>query len=166
MDELSNLKKAALWTTGLALLLKLSGFIREAIVAREFGVSAETDGYFLAFGFITLVVAMISTGFNNVFLPMYVKRRKLGSDTTDQNANALLNWTMLIFIVISVLGWMFAYAFVPFLYGNMKEEIEPYAVRMTQIFFAFMTMNLIFLSALPNSSYFAMPSSVNFAKAA
>ena len=63
MDELSSLKKAALWTTGLALLLKLSGFIREAIVAREFGVSAETDGYFLAFGFITLVVAMISTGF-------------------------------------------------------------------------------------------------------
>lgn len=140
MDELSSLKKAALWTTGLALLLKLSGFIREAIVAREFGVSAETDGYFLAFGFITLVVAMISTGFNNVFLPMYVKRRKLGSDTTDQNANALMNWTMLIFIVVSVLGWMFAYAFVPFLYGNMKEEIEPYAVRMTQIFFAFMTM--------------------------
>jgi putative peptidoglycan lipid II flippase len=43
---MSSLKKAALWTTGLALLLKLSGFIREAIVAREFGVSAETDGYF------------------------------------------------------------------------------------------------------------------------
>jgi putative peptidoglycan lipid II flippase len=94
----------------------------------------------LAFGFITLVVAMISTGFNNVFLPMYVKRRKTGNDLTDQNANALLNWTMLIFIPISVLGWIFASAFVPFLYGNMNPEIEPYAVEMTQIFFAFMTM--------------------------
>jgi len=137
---MSSLKKAALWTTGLALLLKLSGFIREAIVAREFGVSSETDGYFLAFGFITLVVAMISTGFNNVFLPMYVKRRKAGSDSTDQNANALLNWTMLIFIAVSVLGWVFATAFVPFLYGNMEPETEIYAVKMTQIFFAFMTM--------------------------
>lgn len=137
---MSNLKKAALWTTVLALLLKLSGFIREAIVAKEFGVSAQTDGYFLAFGFITLVVAMISTGFNNVFLPMYVKRRKAGNDLTDQNANALLNWTMLIFVAISVLGWAFAYAFVPFLYGQMKSEIEPYAIQMTQIFFAFMSM--------------------------
>jgi putative peptidoglycan lipid II flippase len=137
---MSSLKKAALWTTGLALLLKLSGFIREAIVAKEFGISAETDGYFLAFGFITLVVAMISTGFNNVFLPMYVKHRKAGNNLTDQNANALLNWTMLIFIPISVLGWVFASAFVPFLYGNMKPQIEPYAVEMTQIFFAFMTM--------------------------
>ncbi len=144
-----SLKKAALWTTGLALLLKLSGFIREAIVAREFGVSAQTDGYFLAFGFITLVVAMIATGFNNVFLPMYIKRRKTGSDTSDQNANSLLNWTMLLFIIISVLGWMFASNFVPFLYGNMKAEIEPYAIQMTRIFFAFMT--LIALTGLLDS---------------
>lgn len=145
----SSLKKAAIWTTGLALLLKLSGFIREAIVAREFGVSAQTDGYFLAFGFITLVVAMIATGFNNVFLPMYIKSRKIGSDTTDQNANALLNWTMLLFIVISVLGWMFASSFVPFLYGNMKADIAPYAIEMTRIFFAFMT--LIALTGLLDS---------------
>ena len=137
---MGSLKKAALWTTGLALLLKLSGFIREAIVAKEFGVSVETDGYFLAFGFITLVVAMISTGFNNVFLPMYLKRRKAGNDLSDQNANALLNWTMLIFIAISILGWVSAYAFVPFIYGNMETETEPYAVKMTQLFFAFMTM--------------------------
>ena len=146
---MSSLKKAALWTTGLALLLKLSGFIREAIVAREFGVSNETDGYFLAFSFITLVVAMISTGFNNVFLPMYVKRKQTGTDTSDQNANALLNWTMILFVLVSVLGWVFAHKFVPIIYGNMKPEIEPFAVEMTQIFFAFMT--LIALSGLLDS---------------
>lgn len=146
---MSNLKKAALWTTGLALLLKLSGFIREAIVAREFGASNETDGYFLAFSFITLVVAMISTGFNNVFLPMYIKRKKSGLDTSEQNANALLNWTMIIFGFISVFGWIFAKQFVPVIYPNMKEGIEPYAVEMTQIFFAFML--LIALSGLLDS---------------
>lgn len=146
---MSSLKKAALWTTGLALLLKLSGFIREAIVAREFGVSNETDGYFLAFSFITLVVAMISTGFNNVFLPMYVKRKKNGTDTTDQNANALLNLTMILFGVISLLGTVFAHKFVPIIFINMKPGIEPFAVEMTQIFFAFMT--LIALSGLLDS---------------
>ena len=59
---MSSLKKAAIWTTGLALLLKLSGFLRESIVAKEFGASDATDAYFLAFSFITLVVAMIATG--------------------------------------------------------------------------------------------------------
>ncbi|AYC28909.1 murein biosynthesis integral membrane protein MurJ [Paenisporosarcina cavernae] len=137
---MSSLKKAAIWTTGLALLLKLSGFLREAIVAKEFGASAQTDGYFLAFGFITLVVAMIATGFNNVFLPMYVKRKKSGVDSSDQNANALLNWTMVVFIGISIVGWIFAPTFVPLIYGNMKDSIAPYAIGMTQVFFAFMTV--------------------------
>ena len=146
---MSRLKKAALWTTALALVLKVSGFIRESIVAKEFGASSETDAYFLAFGFITLVVAMISTGFNNVFLPMYIKSRANGTNNGDSNANALLNWTMIIFVGISVLGWFFSSAFVPFIYGNMSAATEVLAVEMTQIFFAFMTM--IALSGLLDS---------------
>lgn len=146
---MSRLKKAALWTTALALVLKLSGFIRESIIANEFGASFETDAYFLAFPFITLVVAMISTGFNNVFLPMYVKSRTDGTYSSDQNANALLNWTMIIFIGISVGGWFGAPYFVPLIYGNMETETAVIAVQMTQIFFAFMTV--IALSGLLDS---------------
>lgn len=146
---MGRLKKAALWTTALALLLKLSGFVRESIVAKEFGASSETDAYFLAFGFITLIVAMISTGFNNVFLPMYIKNRAKNENEGDDNANALLNWTMLIFIGISFLGWMFASRFVPFIYGNMNAATEVLAVDMTKIFFLFMTM--IALSGLLDS---------------
>ncbi|MFJ7934356.1 murein biosynthesis integral membrane protein MurJ [Sporosarcina sp. NPDC096371] len=137
---MSRLKQAALWTTALALVLKLSGFVREAISAKEFGVTAETSAYALAFAFITLIVAMISTGFNNVFLPMYVKRRKAGLDDGDSNANALLNWTMIIFGGVSLLGWFFADAFVPLIYGHMSPELEALSVEMTQIFFAFMTI--------------------------
>lgn len=146
---MSQLKKAALWTTALALVLKVSGFIRESVVAKEFGASAETDAYFLAFGFITLVIAMISTGFNNVFLPMYIKSRTKNEYTSDQNANALLNWTMIIFILISLLGSYFAHLFVPFIYGHMSAETEALAVDMTQIFFTFMTV--IALSGLLDS---------------
>ncbi|WP_124069371.1 murein biosynthesis integral membrane protein MurJ [Filibacter tadaridae] len=146
---MNGLKKAALWTTALALVLKVSGFIRESVVAKEFGASSETDAYFLAFGFITLVVAMISTGFNNVFLPMYVKSRVAGEDADDRNANALLNWTMVVFVGISLVGWFFADAFVPFIYGNMSADTAVLAIRMTQIFFAFMTM--IALSGLLDS---------------
>lgn len=136
---MSSLKKAAIWTTGLALLLKLSGLLRESIVANEFGASAATDAYFLAFSFITLVVAMIATGFNNVFLPMYIKRRKNGTDVDDTNANGLLNWTMLIFAAISVAGWSFSENFVPVIYPNMSEAAAPMAIEITEVFFIFMT---------------------------
>lgn len=135
---MSSLKKAAIWTTGLALLLKLSGFLRESIVAKEFGASDSTDGYFLAFSFITLVVAMIATGFNNVFLPLYIKRRKDGTDPTDQNANALLNWTVLLFVGVSVVGWFGASWLVPLIYPNMSQGAEAIAIEMTEVFFIFM----------------------------
>lgn len=146
---MSKLKKAALWTTLLALILKVSGFIRESIVANEFGASHETDAYFLAFGFITLVVAMISTGFNNVFLPMYVKSRAGNPDHNDRNANALLNWTVLLFVFVSVFGWVFADWFVPLIYQKAVFETKLIAVEMTRLFFAFMTM--IALSGLLDS---------------
>ncbi|WP_203248495.1 murein biosynthesis integral membrane protein MurJ [Sporosarcina beigongshangi] len=146
---MSRLKKTALWATALALLLKVSGFVRESIIANEFGVSFETDAYFLAFPFITLVVAMISTGFNNVFLPMYVKSREAGTNASDRNANALLNWTMFIFIGISVAGWFGAPYFVPLIYRGIEPETAIIAVQMTQIFFAFMTV--IALSGLLDS---------------
>ncbi|HSP22986.1 MAG TPA: lipid II flippase MurJ [Planococcus sp. (in: firmicutes)] len=135
---MSSLKKAAIWTTGLALLLKLSGFLRESIVAKEFGASDATDGYFLAFSFITLVVAMIATGFNNVFLPLYIKRRKNGTDTADTNANALLNWTVLLFVAVSIIGWFSSRSLVPFIYPNMSAGAEKIAVEMTEVFFVFM----------------------------
>ncbi|WP_040287506.1 murein biosynthesis integral membrane protein MurJ [Sporosarcina koreensis] len=145
---MGKLKQAALWTAVLALVLKLSGLFRESIVSTKFGVSHETDAYFLAFPFITLVVAMISTGFNNVFLPMYIKNRKSG-DTGDHNANALLNWTMILFVGISFVGWFGAPYFLPILYVNMSDEIAALAVPMTQVFFAFMTV--IALSGLLDS---------------
>ncbi len=144
-----NLKKAALWTTLLAIILKFAGFIREAIISKEFGASQETDAYFLAFGFITLVIAMISTGFNNVFLPMYVKERRDFPEKGDKNANALLNWTILIFIGLSALGVRYAYAFVPLIYGRMDAVTERLAVEMTEYFFLFLVM--IALSGLFDS---------------
>ncbi|MDW0108692.1 murein biosynthesis integral membrane protein MurJ [Sporosarcina aquimarina] len=145
---MGKLKQAALWTAMLALVLKLSGLVRESIVGTKFGVSNETDAYFLSFAFITLVVAMISTGFNNVFLPMYIKNRKSG-EAGDHNANALLNWTMIIFVGISFIGWFGAPYFLPLMYVKMKAETALIAIPMTQIFFAFMTV--IALSGLLDS---------------
>ncbi|MCM3005566.1 murein biosynthesis integral membrane protein MurJ [Priestia koreensis] len=135
---MKKFKATAIWSILLALVLKVSGLARESIVAKEFGASADTTAYYLAFSFITLATAMFSTGFNNVFLPMYVQRRKQGEDVSDRNANSLLNITIVIFGVISVLGWLYAKWFVPIIFPGMSKTVEPVAVHVTQIFFIFM----------------------------
>lgn len=134
-----SLKKTALWLALFALIVKLSGFVRESIMAYKFGVSSETDGYLLAFSFITLAIAMIAGGFNNVFLPLYVKNRQDNPERTDRTASAIMNVTFLLFIVVSILGYVFAPWFVPLIYGNMTEPTAATAISITRFFFVFMS---------------------------
>jgi putative peptidoglycan lipid II flippase len=108
-------------------------------VARQFGANEYTDGYLLAFSFITLVVAMISGGFNNVFLPMYVKNRKEHAQETEQNANGVMNSTVLLFLIVSLMGAIFVPYFVPVIFGNMHPVTEEVAVKITRIFFIAMS---------------------------
>jgi putative peptidoglycan lipid II flippase len=136
---MSGLKKTAIWITLLAIVLKLAGFLRESIIARQFGATENTDGYLLAFSFITLVVAMISGGFNNVFLPQYVKSKKEAPEATERNANGIMNATVLIFLVITIGGYFLVPYFVPFIYGAMTPGTEKIAVEITKFFFLFMT---------------------------
>ena len=137
---MSGLKKTAIWMTLLAIVVKLSGFLRESIIARQFGANEYTDGYLLAFSFITLVIAMISGGFNNVFLPLYVKHWKHQPTRTDHNANGIMNGTFLLFLVVTIVGYFFVPDFVPFIYGAMSPETERVAVEITQFFFLFLAV--------------------------
>ncbi|MDF1510260.1 murein biosynthesis integral membrane protein MurJ [Robertmurraya sp. DFI.2.37] len=134
-----SLKKSALLITLLAIVLKLSGFLRESIIARQFGATEYTDAYILAFSFITLVIAMISGGFNNVFLPLYVQNRKEKPVETEQNANGVMNLTFLIFLVVTVGGYFLVPYFVPFIYGDMSPTTEEVAISITKFFFLFMS---------------------------
>jgi putative peptidoglycan lipid II flippase len=136
---MSKLRTSAILITLLALVLKLSGFLRESIIARQFGATEFTDGYLLAFSFITLVIAMISGGFNNVFLPMYVKSRKEQSNQAEKSATGILNTTVLIFMGVSIIGYFLAPYFVPLLFGSMTATTEEVAVEISQFFFLFMS---------------------------
>lgn len=51
---MSKLKQTTIWTIILAMFLKASGVVRESIIAKEFGASAETSAY-LFYQFFRLV---------------------------------------------------------------------------------------------------------------
>ena len=129
--HLSTLKKAAIWITLLSLVLKLSGLLRESIVSRVFGASDATDGYVYAFSLITLVVAMVSGGFNNVFLPMFSKEKKADAAKADRNANGIMNWTVLFFAGLSVAGFFLVPYIIPLITPDSMsagaEDVPPQA---------------------------------------
>ncbi|MFJ7977711.1 murein biosynthesis integral membrane protein MurJ [Peribacillus sp. NPDC096379] len=137
---MTSLKKTAVWLTLLAIFLKLSGFLRESIISRQFGAGIDTDAYFAAFGFITLVLAMISGGFNNVFLPLYVKYKKTESQVAEKAANGIMNSTVLIFLVISAFAVWLAPYFVPLIFPNMNPAAEVITIKLSQLFFIFISL--------------------------
>lgn len=137
---MSTLKKTAIWITLLALVLKMSGLLREAAVSRIFGASDATDGYVYAFSLITLVVAMISGGFNNVFLPMFSKKRKENAETADRNANGIMNGTVLLFLLISIVGYFLIPYIIPLITPeDMNIDAETVAVKTMRIFLVAMS---------------------------
>lgn len=133
-----SLKQTAIWLALLALTVKIAGFLRESIIARQFGANEYTDGYLLAFSFITLALAVISDGFNNVFLPLYIQTKKENPEVADRNANGIMNATVAVFLLITVIGYYSAPSFVPVIFGRMTALTELVAVKITQIFFLFM----------------------------
>ena len=135
---MSSLKQTAIWLTLLALTVKVAGFLRESIIARQFGANEYTDGYLLAFSFITLALAVISDGFNNVFLPLYIQAKRKNPEMAERNANAIMNATVVIFLLITVIGYYSASSFVPVIFGRMAAVTEFVAVKITQVFFLFM----------------------------
>lgn len=132
---MSTLRKTAIWITLLSLVLKLSGLIRESIVSRQFGVSDATDGYVYAFSLITLIVAMVGGGFNNVFLPMYVKKKKENAVAAESNANGIMNGTVLIFLILSVAGFFLIPYILPYITpSDINPGAEKVAIKTMQIF--------------------------------
>ncbi|ARI76191.1 murein biosynthesis integral membrane protein MurJ [Halobacillus mangrovi] len=133
---MSRLKTTAIWITMLALVLKLVGFVRESVIAREFGATDYTDGFILAFTFVTLIKTLIKNGFNSVFLPEYKKNQRENPEEADRNANSMLNYTIVILLIFTVACY-FLTPYIVQIYGSMTETTEMVAIKMTKIFFLF-----------------------------
>ncbi|RWZ59066.1 murein biosynthesis protein MurJ [Halobacillus fulvus] len=133
---MSKLKSAAIWVTLLALLLKLIGFVREVFIAKEFGASDYTDGFLLAFTFVTLLKTLIKNGFNSVFLPEYLKDKRHNPQQADRNANGMLNYTILLLIGVTIVCYLLT-PYIVLLFGDMTETTKMVATRITRVFFLF-----------------------------
>ncbi|TCP26009.1 putative peptidoglycan lipid II flippase [Scopulibacillus darangshiensis] len=134
----NRFKMTAIIIILLSLILKLSGFIRESIIADEFGASHITDGYILAFTLITLVLTIISTGFNNVFLPLYTKNKKTNLAQTTRDASTLMNGTVLLFILLSIASYFFIPILAPLIFGFMDEKTREVAIGISKFFSVFL----------------------------
>ncbi|WP_376845576.1 murein biosynthesis integral membrane protein MurJ [Camelliibacillus cellulosilyticus] len=132
------LKRTAIIILCLSLILKLSGFLREGLLAKLFGANHATDGFLLAYTFLTLLMLIVSTGFNKVFLPLYTKTSKTKPDGTARSANALLNISIIFFALLGLLSYLLLPIIAPAVFQFIDPMTRRVAVATGRVFSLFL----------------------------
>ena len=159
-----NFLKTFFSVSGFTLLSRVTGLIRELLVAKAFGASGLTDAFFVAFRIPNLLRRLFAEGaFSQAFVPILAeyssKKDKAETKQLIDKVATALAWTL---ILVCVLGIVFSnyvvYAIATGLDGN--AEIFEVSVLMTQIMFPyifFMSMVALAGGILNTNREFRIP---------
>ncbi len=157
-----NLLRAASIVSLLTLASRVTGLVREQLVAAAFGAGVVTDAFQVAFRIPNLLRRLFAEGaFSQAFVPILAATRaRDGEEAThalvDAVASVLL-WTLLLTAAVGVIGapvlvWLMA--------GGLPERGTQLATAMTRLMFPYiLCMSLVALSAgvLNTWKRFAVP---------
>jgi putative peptidoglycan lipid II flippase len=147
-----NLLRSAATISGLTLLSRITGLVRENLTATIFGASAFTDAFFVAFRLPNLLRRIFAEGaFSQAFVPMLAAARERGDDTSMRvlvdHVATVLFWALLAATAAGVIGapllvWMMASGLAA------QPEVFDAAVLMTRWMFPYILMiSLVALAA-------------------
>lgn len=159
-----NLLKTLATVSGMTLLSRILGFVRDFVIARAFGAGVATDAFFVAFRLPNLLRRLFAEGaFSQAFVPILAEyKNRRGDDETHRLVNHVATLLFLALLVVSLLG----IALTPFLIyataPGFAADAGKFAltVELTRITFPYILfMSLVALSAgvLNTWSRFALP---------
>jgi putative peptidoglycan lipid II flippase len=159
-----SLFKAAATVSGLTLVSRITGLIRDTLIASIFGVSALTDAFFVAWRLPNLLRRLFAEGaFSQAFVPILVHAK---TDAKDVSAgvkpliNSVSTALFWILLAISVIGVVAAPALVWLMASGLKETAWEPAVTMTRWMFPyvfFISLVALAASILNTWKHFAIP---------
>jgi putative peptidoglycan lipid II flippase len=155
-----NLLKAASTVSLLTLASRVTGLVREQLMAAAFGASAVTDAFNVAFRIPNLLRRLFAEGaFSQAFVPLLAgSRQRDGDDATRRLVDAVatvLWWALLATVVVGVAG-------APVIVWLMASGLAAFdeAVFLTRLMFPYIAcMSLVALAAgvLNTWQRFAVP---------
>lgn len=146
-----NLHKTLATVSGMTMLSRVTGLIREFLIARAFGASAYTDAFFIAFRIPNLLRRLFAEGaFSQAFVPILAEyKNKQGDAATKQLADrvaTILTWALLATCAIGIAA---APVVVYLVASGLESRPEAYdaSVLMTRIMFPYIVfMSFVALS--------------------
>jgi putative peptidoglycan lipid II flippase len=103
-----NLLRTLVTVSGMTLLSRILGFVRDFVIARSFGAGPLTDAFFVAFRLPNLLRRLFAEGaFSQAFVPILAEYRTRQGDTeTKRLVDHVASILFLSLIVVTALGML------------------------------------------------------------
>jgi putative peptidoglycan lipid II flippase len=134
------LRSAAL-VMGLTLLAKISGLLRDIVVASQFGTSQAMDAFFVAVTIATLMYVWLKDPIQVVLVPLFTEQlANRGERAAWENASVLINTLLVIFLILTAIGWLISPSLVSLVAPGFPDEVETFSADLTK----FMMLSFLF----------------------
>jgi putative peptidoglycan lipid II flippase len=159
-----NLLRALATVSGLTLVSRVLGFVRDFVIARTFGAGMATDAFFVAFRLPNLLRRMFAEGaFSQAFVPILAQyKNRDGEEAAHHLINRVATVLGLVVAAISLLGILAAPLIIYVTAPGFSADPDKFAltVELTRITFPYILfMSLVALAGgvLNTWSRFAIP---------
>lgn len=158
-----SLLKSAATVSGLTLVSRVTGVIRDMLIARYFGASAETDAFYVAFRLPNMLRRLFAEGaFQQAFVPMLADVRETDPEGSQRFINHVFTVLALAVFAASLLGVLAAPILVWLIAGGLADNPAAFdlATNLTRFMFpyiAFMSLVAFAAAVLNTWKRFAIP---------
>jgi len=159
-----NLLRALATVSGMTLISRILGFVRDAIIARMFGAGLATDAFFVAFRIPNLLRRLFAEGaFSQAFVPILAEYKSRNGDAeTKQLVDRTATTLALVLVAVAALGIAIApiiiYVSAPgFAAIPEKFDLTVAMLRVTFPYILFISLVSLAGGVLNTWSRFAIP---------
>lgn len=159
-----RLARFAFWVTLITLISKMSGFLRDIILAASFGARLETDAYVMAQSVLTLVTVLLTGAIGTTFIPVMADRMKNASqDETNHFVRNTYSLSILIVLLISTVLLTFTRPVVTIFAPQFTASASDLTVTMTRILLPTSLLSVLVAlgcAMLQNHNRFLIPAAI------
>lgn len=127
-----TIAQAALIIAVITFISKFFGFFREILVAKYFGATGQTDAFLVALIIPSMILGLFSGGFATLIIPFYLEKKAQSQEAARRFVNSVFIVWGTIFIVLSILIFIFAPFCVRIIAYGFKGDTFDLAVRLTR----------------------------------
>ena len=159
-----NLLRALATVSGMTLLSRILGFVRDFVIAHSFGAGVATDAFFVAFRLPNLLRRMFAEGaFSQAFVPILAEyKNRRGAQETHHLVSRVATLLGVAVLLLSILGafaapWVIYISAPGFSADAQKFALTVELTRITFPYIFFMSLVALAGGVLNTWSRFAIP---------